>query len=364
LFRSLVLAGYILLSLVVAEISAAGEKPAEQPAPTAEPAPAPPPTSAVPVPTDTSLEPKESKIEKTLDKTHASIQQGILKQVVRFDDFFGNTQTENQRETKYEIRLRNAIQVGNGGDFQYGPSIRANVVLSKINERLRLSFSGEDEPVPVTPTLPDDPGSPGFDRTAAKTRFVNTELRYGIQSPSLDWFLGAGVQLVIPPQVFARSRFRYTYNLSDSSLVLFGETFFVKTPDGPGATTEVALERLLGQKTLLRWDSTGTTIFGLQGIEWGSELSLIHELSSLSAITLMGGVYGNSSFDGVINVCRLLTRYRQNFMRSWLFYELEPEIFWPRRADGSFSTNFSFIFRIDVVLKGIDAGGEKKPGAS
>jgi len=358
LFRSLVLVVHLLLSIIGTEISAAEEKPAEHSAPTAEPAPAPPPTSTVPVPADTALEPKGSKIEKLLDKTHGSIQQSILKQVVRFDDFFGNIQTENQRETKYEIRLRNAIQLDNRGNFQYSPKIRANIVLSKIDERLRLAISGEDEQKPLTPTLPDDPGNPGFDRTSGNFRLVNTELRYRlIPSPSQDLLLGAGVELANRPQVFARSRFQYTHNLSDISLFRFGETLFVKTPDGPGATTEIALERLLDQKTLLRWDSTGTVISGLRGVEWGSELSLIHTLSSLSAINVIGGAYGNTSFDGVINAYRLLARYRRNFLRSWLFYELEPELFWPRRADGSFPTNFIFTFRLEVVFKGIDVTG-------
>jgi len=354
LFSFLVLV-HILLSLVGAEISAAEDKPTEQPAPIAEPSPAA--TPPVTAPTDTSPEPKKSRIEMPVDKTHALLQQGILKQVVRFDDFFGNTQTENQRETGYELRLRNALQVGNGGNLQYVPAIRANIALSRINERLRLTVSGEDEPKPATPTLPDDPGSPGFDRTSGNFRLVNTELRYElIKTPSLDLFLGAGVELALSPQVFARSRFRYTCKISDITLVRFGETLFVKTPDGPGTTTEIALEHLLDQKTLLRWDSTGTVISGLQGVEWGSELSLMHNLSPLSAISVLGGTYGNSSFDSVINVCRLLTRYRRNFLRSWLFYEMEPELFWPRRADGSFPTSFAFTFRIDVVFKGIDAG--------
>jgi hypothetical protein len=340
--------------------------PPGQPAPTAEPAPAPtPPPSEEPVPADTSLEPKKSRIEKEMDRTHELFQQKILTQVVRLDDFFGKAKTENQRETAYEFRLSNAIRVENGGNFRYGPSLRANLVLSKISERLRLTVSGDNTPVPPTPSLPEDPGNPGFDRTAGNTRLVNTELRYGlVKTPSMDLFLGAGIQLVLPPRVFARSRFQYTHHLSDVSLVRFGETFFVRTPDGPGETTEFDLERLLDQKTLLRWASVATASYGIRGIEWGSELSMIHELSPLSAITVLTGVYGNTTVDDVMSNYRLVTRYRRNFMRTWLFYEVEPELFWPRRDDGRFPTNFAFTFRIEVVFKGIATRAEKQPGPS
>jgi len=381
LLRSVILAAHILFALAGTEIAIAGEMPPAQPAPTAEPTTAEPTTAepitaeptpaeptpaetppplAEPVPADTSHERKKSTIEQTIDRTHEALQRKLLAQVIRLDDFFGNAKTENRRQTEYEFRLRNSIRVETGGNFKYGPSIRAHLVLSKISERLRLSISGDNSPVPVTPSLPEDPGNPGFDRTAGNTRLVNTELRYALmQTPSVNWFMGAGIQIVLPPEVFARSRFQYTHHLSDISLVRFGETFFVRTPDGPGETTELDLERLLNPKTLLRWSSIGTASYGIRGFEWGSELSLIHELSPLSAITLMGGIYGNTSLDDVMGNYRLLTRYRRNFMRSWLFYELEPELFWPRRADGKFPTNFSFTFRIEVVFKGIDPRREE-----
>jgi hypothetical protein len=247
--------------------------------------------------------------------------------------------------------------VEENSNFKYGPSIRANIVLSKINERLRLTVSGDNEPPPVTPSLPEDPGNPGFDRTIGNsTRFVNTELRYGlIESPSTNLFLGAGVRVVLPPQAFLRSRFQYTYRLSDISLVRFGETFFVRNPDGLGATTELDLERLLDEKTLLRWASTGTTASGIQGVEWGSELSLTHELSPKSAITVMGGVYGNSSVSDTITNYRLQTRYRRNFMTKWLFFELEPEVFWPRASEGYFPRKVAMTFRLEVVFEGTAA---------
>jgi hypothetical protein len=300
-----------------------------------------------------------------MDETHERFQRNILKQIVRLDDFFGNVKTESRRETAYEFRLRNAIRIENDGNFKLGPAIRAHVVLSKISERLRLTISGDNEPEPPTPTLPEDPGNPGFDRTSGNTRLVNTELRYGlIKTPSLDLFLGAGVRLVLPPQVFVRSRLQYTYRLSDVSLLRVGETLFVRNPDGPGETTELDLERFLDPKTLLRWASAGTASYGIRGVEWGSELSMIHELSSLSAITWMGGMYGNTSFDDVVSIFRLLTRYRRNFMRSWLFYEVEPELFWPRREDGKFPTHFAFTLRLEVVFQGTASRSEKGPGPS
>lgn len=219
---------------------------------------------------------------------------------------------------------------------------------------MNLVFAGVDEPEPFSSSLPEDPGSPGFDRSSQSSlRIANTELRYDlVKKPFLNIFLGAGVLFKIPPEAFVRSRLQYTYKISDVSLLRCDETLFVKNFDVVGETTEIDLERLLNQKTLLRWATTGTVSSEINGMEWGTELSLIRELSPRSGITFTGGVYGNTSIHDAVQNYRVLARYRRNFLRSWLFYELEPEMSWPMRADGSFPTNYALSFRIEVVFQG------------
>ena len=284
-----------------------------------------------------------------MDVTHARIERGILNQTVRFDNFFGSVKPERLLQTRYDIRLRNSLKVEHGGKLTPGSNIRANFNLSRISERLRLFIAGEDEPGLTTQSLPQDPGNPGFDRTTPTTHFANTELRYElIRKPSLNIFLGVGVRLKLPFEVFARSRLEYTRKLGDISLMRVAETFFVKNTDFLGETTEFSLERLFGETTLLRWSSAGTASEEISGLEWGSELSLSRQLSSKSAGTLQGGVYGNTTSSALVQNYLLLARYRRNFLRSWLFYELEPQVSWPRSPDGSHPATLAFTFRIEI----------------
>src|SRR6185369_8956966 len=113
---------------------------------------------------------------------------------------------------------------------------------------------------------------------------------------------------------------------------------------------------------LLRWSNTGTASQEIKGLEWGTDLSLIHELSSLSAITVAGSIFGSTSLDNVISNYRILARYRRNFLRSWLFYELEPEISWPRSGNGAFPARIAVTFLLEVVFRGTAAEKVKKPG--
>ncbi len=290
---------------------------------------------------------------KRFEATHEGIERYILEQTVKVDDFFGSENGPGTKPTRYQLRWRNSLRVEHDGTMNFGPSVRLNLGLSKINDRFRLIIAGENEPEPATQSLPRDPGSPGFDRTTPSTHFVNTELRYDlIRTPALQLFAGAGVRVKLPFEAFARSRLDYLYTVNDTTLIRFGETLFVKNSDLLGETTEITLEKLLDRGTILRWSSAGTASQEIRGLEWGSELSLIRELSPRSAVTVTGGAYGNTSSSTIGNNYRLLALYRQNFLRSWLFYELEPELFWQRHDRNPDAPTFAFTFRLEIVFKG------------
>lgn len=297
-----------------------------------------------------------------MDETHASIERGILKQTVRLDDFFGDIKNENLRQTKYLLRWRNSFLVNHGGDFTFGTTVRANLQLSRISERLRLFIARENEAGLSEASLPQDPGNPGYDRTTPTTHFTNTELRYElIRKPDVNLFLGAGVRVSIPFEAFVRSRYQYTRKLSDVSLMRIAETVFVKNSDLLGETTELTLERLIAPKTILRWSSAGTASEEIEGLEWGSELSLSRELSPRSALALTGGLYGNIKSAALMQNYRLLALYRRNFLRSWLFYELEPEVSWPRNLQGNYPAAFKVTFRLEIVFQGTHFRKDKHP---
>lgn len=290
---------------------------------------------------------------KRFEATHEGIERYFLEQTVRVDDFFGSENVPGTKPTRYQLRWRNSLRVDHDGTTNFGPSVRLNVALSKLNDRFRLIIAGENEPEPATQSLPRDPGSPGFDRTTPNTHFVNTELRYDLlRTPALQLFVGAGVRVRLPFEAFARSRLDYLHTFNDTTLLRFGETLFVKNSDLLGETTEITLEKLLDRGTILRWSSAGTASQEIRGLEWGSELSLIRELSARSAVTVTGGAYGNTSSNTIGNNYRLLALYRQNFLRSWLFYELEPELFWQRNDRNPDAPTFAVTFRLEIAFEG------------
>ena len=96
-------------------------------------------------------------------------------------------------------------------------------------------------------------------------------------------------------------------------------------------------------------------------MEWGTELSMAQKLSPRSAVTIGCGVYGNTREAALVGNYKIFSRYRRNFLRSWLFYELEPEISWPRNAAGQYLAKFAITARIEVVFEG-HAANERSGG--
>ncbi len=300
-------------------------------------------------------------IEETVDETHTMLERNILRQTIRFDNFFGTVKPENNHTTSYIIRWRNSLRIGHGGTFNLGSALQANFALTKISERLHLFITGENDPGLTTHSLPEDPGNPGFDRTTPTTHFANTELRYElIQKPSLNLFLGTGVRLALPFEVFARSRVQYRKKLGELALMRVGETFFVKNTDYFGETTEVSLERLLNEATLLNWAGAATASREINGLEWGSELSLTRQISSKAAATFKAGIYGNTTASSQIQNYLLLARYRRNFLKPWLYYEVEPQLSWPSDPVGIQHARFDVTFRLEIVFQGTTAN-KKRP---
>lgn len=311
-----------------------------------------PPQRETELPEEKSFTEKMTVFGESVSKGHEQLEQDILEKMMRLDDFLGGVQTEGERQTSYVFRLRGGLRFEEGGGVEPDIALRASLVLPKTSKKLRLVISGENQNESPSPALPQDPGNPGFDRIGQPTsRVVNTEFRYELLKESDQYlFMGAGVKVALPMVPFVRGRYQYTRHFSRIALFRLGETLFAKEGKGVGETTEITLERLLTQKNLLRLANSATLAEEFKGLEWGSELSFIRQLTPKSAITFTGGIYGNTDLAAVINNYRLLSRYRRNFFEEWLFFEVEPEITWPRNDSGAHVAKLALTFRLEVLF--------------
>lgn len=324
-----------------------------------------PPAGSGPAVTDNATGPVPFASDNDwVDRTHSWIERDLFETVVWFDHFFGDERMEVTERPESFLRWMNDLRWDEEEHFSFRSTIRASLRLPRLRKRWKLVISGETRGDPNAVT-PEDPGNPGLD-VGSRVRTGSTELVYDIvRTPRSTLDVGAGVRVKIPPDAFVRTRFQHARLIAFKTLGRFTGTAFWDARDGLGESNQVDLERWLALPTLLRWSNSLEITEKSNGWTWGTDLSLLHKLSSKSAITFAGGVSGSTRPAWIAQNYRVLARYRRNVLRSWLFLEGEPDIHWPRKEDGSRKPVWGATLRAEILFTGAGPnprdGGESGP---
>jgi hypothetical protein len=318
--------------------------PPPEPPPSSQSQPSSPPPSTEPEPPPEALPGDEDTF---LDVGHALVQEKLFAPVLYFDRFFSDERDlEVQRERSF-ARWRNELRldpVAPGGvKPHFAMTLHADLRMPGLNRflrRLRLVIEGEGNDI-IASGLPD-PEAQGTG---------NAELRYDLWSRLLAHSdLGAGVLFRLPPGVYTRVRLRAATPLGGKVLGRAATSVFWRTDWHLGTSAMAYLERPVGDALLLRGGVTGLLTQRSRGLEWLSELAALAKLGSRSAVYAVGGLRGYSSESATVDRYFAATRFRRDFWRRWLFFELEPQVYWPWRPVGERLTTYAVIFRLEVQL--------------
>jgi hypothetical protein len=216
---------------------------------------------------------------------------------------------------------------------------------------LRLVIAGENQGDP-TAAIPVDPGTPGSS-VASTTRASSAGLVYDLfRTPRTFFNVGAGVQVRAQPDAYARARFQYVQPLGQDTLGRFTTTGAYHARERFGVSSQLDFERRLSPETMLLWANSASLAEGSNGWAWGTELSQLHALSGKSSFKFGGSVRGDTRPEFQVQNYRVFTGYRRSVLRSWLFAELEPDVNWPLRDDGSREFAWGGTLRLELLFIG------------
>ena len=334
--------------------------PAEIPSPSSDtgtPAPAEPPdapsseTTTIPSAPAPALDNAAGVDNTWIDRYHTLFEGSLFSTGAWFDRFFGEDRVDMTEQPETFLRWRNEFRWDELQHFTYRSTFRLSVRLPRLARKWRLVISGENQGDP-TAAIPVDPGNPGTN-VQSTVRAVSTELVYDLFRTKQTFFsLGAGIQVKIPPDAFARVRLGYVQPLGADTLARFTATAYYQAKEGPGQSNQLDFERRLSPAMLLRWSNSLTISEGSNGWNWGTELSLGYMLSSSSALTFGGSARGPTRPGVEVQNYRVYTVYRRSVLRNWLFCELEPDINWPLQVDGGRMVVWGGTIRLEVLFIG------------
>jgi len=267
---------------------------------------------------------EEGRPEGWLDLSHSYLSQRLCEPAAWFDGFFGDPRTLEENQVGSFIRVRNAARWDQNEGWQHRASVRANLILPRLSERVRLLVDEDLEGEYGDTGAFDDPEN----RTRLGLRFIASERSRSRFDVDGTVRVSSGS---LNPRV--RGRYRYIRGLTDRSLGRFTQSAFWEREEGFGLTTRLDWEWLPDRDRLVRWSTRGTWSEASDGIDWRTGLVSFRQLDLKSAVRAEVGARGYTEPRFETEEYFAAVRYRRQFLRHWLYYEIQPEHAWPKDFD-------------------------------
>lgn len=283
------------------------------------------------------------------DRTHSYLTAMLCQPSVWFDGFFGQHRAGEDWAGSL-VRWQNSVRFDEQEKTEYRSEFNASFRLPKMDKKVKLIITSEssDDQSSSHPDEnpydlgPIDTGANEESQTTAGLRFYLTDTR------KVRLNVGAGLKLGDPFQPYVRMRLRYTEPLGNSILLRLTPKVIWLREEGINRSLRIDLEERISENVLVRASQSVAREELIPGIQWGSVVTIYDRLSPVTVLALTGGVTGNTYPNSRIERYRVSTRLRSNFLRDWLFLEVEPEYYWPRDDTGEYHLFRAITFRMEM----------------
>ena len=259
------------------------------------------------------------------------------------DSFFGTPQDDTEASFS-RLRLRADFGYDEEDGFDTSGSLRGKIYLPSLDERLSIVFSSDEDEEDAELLL----GSNDNNSTGLQYDFMDT-LR---ESLSVNATFNSSLDFR------SAIRYRRTVSLSESWSTRFTERVYYRQEEGFGLLSRVDVDYRTGTNALIRWTSDADYGEETNGVEWRSILGYWQRLSDKNAVNYFVRTQGETDPDDYIKSYGFGVKYRTNWLKPWLFVELEPAYAWQKNdAMDSRRSNWSVNVRFEFVEQAGDERG-------
>ncbi len=243
------------------------------------------------------------------------------------DRFFGSDR--NYQEANDSVLQLDIFRVmGYGGEHSFVLSARANVHLPIAEQKFHLLLETDpDRNATVNPKQSQSPplSQPTTPQSfAAAIRFVKEEAeRWNLSVDGGLKFQGLNTT------PFVRSRASLAVPLEEWRVKL-AETVFWFNTIGAGETTQLDFERTISEPSLFRATSVATWLNDTQNFDLRQDFTVYHKLDERAAIQYQASVIGVSKPVAQVTDYVVLALYRYRLHREWMFFDISPQLHFPR----------------------------------
>jgi len=261
------------------------------------------------------------------------------------DGFFGNDRNYQEANDSV-VQMTLGRVMGYGGEHRFVLSGRANVHLPRAEKSLHLlletdpdknAANGSSQNQPALPVATTPPASYG-----AGVRYEKSEeQRWHFSTDGGLKFQG------INTAPFARSRLSYAVPLEQWRMKA-AETVFWFNNIGAGETTQLDFERPFSDPMLFRATSNVTWLDKQQSFNLSQDFSVFQTLDERTKMQYQLGAVGSSRPITEVNDYYLSVLYRHRLHREWMYFDLSPQLHFPRARN--FKSSGVLNMRLEILF--------------
>ncbi|MCZ8530702.1 hypothetical protein [Alteromonas sp. PRIM-21] len=245
--------------------------------------------------------------------------------------------TSGRKEARAEGRIQLSWEPRSSMLTDTDLRFRIRVRLPALKERVDLLLSdNEDETQNNTIRAARDTGNNDRDRTTIALRFRPE------QDSHYSYRVGAGRR----DQLYAMTRYKDAFAFSKQWAMLYDAELYYYTRDRLGAELGWAVQYEMSKKHLIRQNNRFYFRDDTNDWLWRHEVHHLFSVDQHNAVIPHLMVEGLSQPNYRVEEIYGGFRWRNNMLRDWLFFEVEPFVLWLRKED--FKTSYGLALRVEA----------------
>ncbi len=283
---------------------------------------------------------------KYVDALHSEIVRRLLVTAVWMDSFFADPDYVKEANRTY-LRFRYEIFKEERSPFTYKPAVDFRLVLPEFEKKTHLIFSADPAVPPTGASAPVLTAGERFGTTAQNT--ITAGLQYIFhQDAETSFLIRTGFQFAnLHPVILFAPRYRVLMPLDDW-VTRFTQEVLWKSKGSWQTDTQIDFERPLPYQLFFRTSINGEWAAQAKGYAYSLGFSLSQPLTPTHAVTYEWINSYNTWPVGALTEIAFRIRYRHSYLREWLFFELAPQVRFPR--DANFDSTAGILFKVEVLF--------------
>lgn len=285
-----------------------------------------------------------------VDQTHANMSTALCRQVNKIDNFFGDIETNKHARSFVLVRLGYQWEQLDESSSEFQPSVKARVRLPNISKHLNLLISDDENDDNTIPTTKPSTQQDLHDETSRLGKLLGIT-----RSDPVDYDFDVGSKSDDGPKLFLRGRSTWQFWPSETSSLQLSQSLFWLDGLGYGEESRLEYNQKLDTQTLFRWTTAAEFSEETEGLQIQQNLLFFKQIDAQRGLSYDLQVIGETRPTLKVTEYGVRVLFRRNFLKPWLFYELEPSIFWPLEYDRDMSLRV--LLRLEIQLGNIEPQG-------